>query len=142
MVSFVVDTVTDFVFLSINLNNIMEKVLQYLPHFIVGLGIWTALNGVLHEIFVLLSDHAKQYDRNLLRLLVDGLILMFAGTIMIFLFAGLKSGETIFFIIALICSISILIYCGLIWPFLKTIGMMILHLISVVLLIYSLSFRK
>ncbi|MCX6183373.1 MAG: hypothetical protein NT150_15775 [Bacteroidetes bacterium] len=116
----------------------MEKVLQYLPHFIVGLGVWTALNGVLHEIFVLLSDHAKQYDRNLLRLLVDGLILMFAGTIMIFLFSGLKNGARIFFIIGLICSITMVIYCALIWPFLPAFIIAILHLISIFLLSYSL----
>ena len=116
----------------------MEKVLQYLPHFIMGLGIWTALNGVLHEIFVLLSDHAKQYDRNLLRLLVDGLILMFAGTILILLFSGLKSEQSIFTFIALTCSVTIVIYCALIFPFLPTYGMMILHIISIFLLSYSL----
>jgi uncharacterized membrane protein HdeD (DUF308 family) len=116
----------------------MEKVLQYLPHFIVGVGVWTALNGVLHEIFILLSDHAKQYDRNLLRLLVDGLILTFAGTIMMFLFPGLKSGQSIFFVIALICSISMVIYCALIWPFLPAYWIMALHVISIFLLSYSL----
>ncbi|MFM7023451.1 MAG: hypothetical protein ACKOXB_10765 [Flavobacteriales bacterium] len=116
----------------------MEKIMQYLPHFIVALGIWTAGNGVLHEIYVLLSPHAKQYDRNLLRLLVDGLILTFAGVIMIMLFSGLKRGENIFFYLGVVCAISILIYCALIFPFLPAGWIIVPHIIAIVLISYSL----
>ena len=119
----------------------MEKVLQYTPYVIAAIGGWTVLNGVLHEIFVLLSDHAKQYDRNLLRLLVDGLLLMSLGTVLLLLFGGLKNGDTTFAYIAIVCSGSIFIYCLLIFPFLPTVGMLILHAVSIVLVALTLIYK-
>jgi hypothetical protein len=120
----------------------MEKLLRYIPHFVLAVGIWTVANGLLHEVFVLLSPHAAHYNRNLLRLLVDGLVLLFCGTVLLFLFSGLKQNQRNATYIAIVCSLFMLVYCALIWPFLKTWIMVLLHAFLLGLLFYSLTVKS
>ena len=106
----------------------MESLKTFLPWIVGGIGAWAVPNGVLHDIFILLSDHGKKYDRNLLRLLMDGHILITCGAIMMLSFSGLKTGESWAYFIAIACALSLVVYCAMIWPFLKSAGMMTLSL--------------
>jgi hypothetical protein len=85
-------------------------------------GGWLTVNGLLHDIFILASPKGKIYDRDLLRLLMDGHILITCGVIILFCAKGINENQQLAGIMALISSISILIYCGMIFPFLKSIG--------------------
>ncbi|HLG04059.1 MAG TPA: hypothetical protein VI731_10725 [Bacteroidia bacterium] len=113
----------------------MNNLLNYLPWIIFGAGAWSTLNGLLHDIFVLASDHGKQYDRNLLRLLMDGHILITCGIVLMLCVSGLKSGNNMTYYIAIACCASLLIYCGMIWPFLKSAATTFISLVSLCLLI-------
>ena len=91
-----------------------------LPFFALLGGAWALLNGILHDIFILASEHGKKYDRDLLRLLMDGHILMTCGVMQMISFIGLRNGEAWGFYVAGSSCISLLVYCGLIFPFLKS----------------------
>jgi hypothetical protein len=93
-----------------------------LPWLVLGVGAWCVLMGVLHDIFILAGEHGKKYDRNLLRLLMDGHILITVGAMMLVTFTGLKTQETWAMTIAVICAISLIVYVAMIWPFLKSVG--------------------
>lgn len=106
-------------------------------HIIVLLiGSWAVLNGLLHDFFVLRSDHGKKYDRDLLRLLMDGHILITCGLMQMISYIGFRHGDTWAYYVAGIASISLLGYCAMIYPFLKSIGTIVLNLGLIVLLIY------
>ena len=55
-------------------------------------------NGLLHDIFVL-KDHKGDYDRELLRLLMDGHVLMLSGAVMfvcyLMMLSKIQCGATI-----------------------------------------------
>jgi hypothetical protein len=109
-------------------------VLTYLPITSLLLGVWMTANGILHDIGVLRSEHGKQYDRNLLRLLMDGHILITCGVLDIVCYSGFKNNEPWAYYISGISCISILIYCAMIWPFLKSVFTIVLNLIFLVTL--------
>src|SRR5438552_67552 len=67
-----------------------KQMITYLPIITISIGAWMVLNGVLHDIAVLRSEHGKQYDRNLLRLLMDGHILITCGVMQMISFIGLR----------------------------------------------------
>jgi len=48
-----------------------------LHYFIAFAGIWALGNGVLHDVFILLQR--RPFDRELIRLMIDGHILIFSG---------------------------------------------------------------
>src|SRR6185295_12444736 len=106
-----------------------------LPIFALIAGCWALLNGILHDIFVLASEHGRKYDRDLLRLLMDGHILMTCGITQMISFIGLRSGEPWGFYVAGISCISLLVYCGLIFPFLKSFFTAFLNLSLLILLV-------
>src|SRR5207244_5767630 len=93
---------------------------SFLSVFAVIVGTWAFTNGILHDIFILTSEHGKKYDRDLLRLLMDGHILMTCGAMQMISFVGLRSGESWGFYIAGLACIILLVYCGLIFPFLNS----------------------
>lgn len=98
----------------------MEKLLAYTPHMLFGAGAWYLINGILHDVFVLLSDHGKKYDRDLLRLLMDGHVLIVGGVIMMICFKGLEADTTFAYYVCLVITLSMLVYVAMIWPFLKS----------------------
>src|SRR5437763_10691175 len=100
----------------------------YLPILSICVGAWMVLNGILHDIAVLRSEHGKQYDRNLLRLLMDGHILITCGMLDMICYAGLQNNERWAYYIAGTACISMLIYCAMIFPFLKSIFTIVLNL--------------
>ena len=103
----------------------------------IGVGSWMVINGILHDIFVLRSDQGKVYDRNLLRLLMDGHILVTCGAIQIISFLGIESHQHFAYYICATATISLLIYCSMIYPFLKSIVTILLNLALLVLLVIN-----
>jgi hypothetical protein len=94
------------------------------------IGTWMTLQGILHDIFVLRSEHGKKYDRELLRLLMDGHIFITCGAMqMISSFAMPHSWA---FYSAAAASISLLVYCAMIYPFLKSFFTIFLNAILVI----------
>ena len=116
----------------------MQKMIIYLPYIIAVAGGWALLNGVLHDIFVLTSEHGKQYDRNLLRLLMDGHILITCGAIQLLCFKGIQSDIPYANYIAIAATLSLLLYCGMIFPFLKSIVTMLIETITLIALLAKL----
>jgi hypothetical protein len=100
----------------------------------IGIGSWMGINGLLHDIFVLRSEHGKTYGRNLLRLLMDGHILITCGAIQILSFIGIEEHLHWSYFICAAASISLLIYCAMIFPFLKSIFTILLNAALIALL--------
>jgi len=112
----------------------MKTTLSYLPVLTLCIGSWILLSGVLHDIFVLRSEHGRQYDRDLLRLLQDGHILITGGLFQIVAYSGLQNNEPWAYYIAGIASVSLLIYCAMIFPFLKSFFTIFLNILLLILL--------
>ena len=113
----------------------MGKLISYLPLAALFIGGWAVSNGLLHDVFVLISDHGKKYDRNLLRLLMDGHVLITCGIIQMIAYKGLQGNENWGYYVAAVATVSLLIYCGMIFPFLKSMATISLNVILLVMLI-------
>lgn len=92
--------------------------------FLVG-AIWYFINGVLHDIFVF-RQHRGKYDRELLRLLMDGHVLILSGLLMLACWGMVKQDELWSARISMLVSLFMLIYCAMIFPFLKSIATIII----------------
>ncbi|MFL5728109.1 MAG: hypothetical protein ACJ75J_01365 [Cytophagaceae bacterium] len=114
----------------------MERLLNALPVIALGVGAWAILGGVLHDIFVL--KPGKPYDRDLLRLLMDGHILITCGVIQMLTYSKLQAGDEWGFYIAIAATISMIVYCFLIFPFLKSFGTIFMNAGFLVLLVIGL----
>jgi uncharacterized membrane protein HdeD (DUF308 family) len=110
-----------------------------LPLISLCIGGWAVLNGILHDVFVLFSEHGKKYDRDLLRLLMDGHILITCGIMQMIAYTGLRSNESWSYYVSGAACISLLVYCAMIFPFLKSIFTILLNTVLLVLLIMSFS---
>jgi hypothetical protein len=95
------------------------------------------LNGILHDIFVLVK-HTGPYSRDLLRLLMDGHVLITCGLVQVLSYPGLCDSAPWATALALLASVSLFVYCVMIFPFLKSIFTMVLNLVCIVLLLVSL----
>ncbi|MGL4632510.1 MAG: hypothetical protein ACRCVT_15010 [Leadbetterella sp.] len=92
------------------------KWLNFMPLIV---GIWGILNGILHTCAVW-KNHKGNYDRELLRLLMDGLLLWTVGIVFIIGFWLLRKeiNEVWWFLIAV--SFSLIFYSIMILPFFKS----------------------
>lgn len=115
----------------------MEKLLAYTPHILFGAGVWYLVNGILHDVFVLLSEHGKKYDRDLLRLLMDGHVLIVGGAILMICFNGLKADTGFAYYVCLVITLSMLVYVGMIWPFLKSVMTGLISLFCSILILWK-----
>ncbi|HVD98149.1 MAG TPA: hypothetical protein VNB90_08075 [Cytophagaceae bacterium] len=88
-------------------------------HWILVAAIWYTGNGILHDIFVLLN-HKGKYDRELLRLLMDGHVLILSGILLVACYLMVLSKIQSGAMIALIVGAGMLVYCVMIFPFLKS----------------------
>ncbi|HTB30911.1 MAG TPA: hypothetical protein VK808_02735, partial [Bacteroidia bacterium] len=95
------------------------------------------VNGILHDIFVLRSDYGKKYDRELLRLLMDGHVLITCGAIQAISCISFDGPSKLAYYMAGIATISLLIYCAMIWKFLKSVVTILINLALLTLLIIS-----
>jgi hypothetical protein len=89
--------------------------------------IWYVGNGILHDIFVLLN-HKRSYDRDLLRLLMDGHLLILSGLLMFVSYLMAQKGIVYGGWIGAITAVSMLVYCAMIFPFVKSIVTTIISL--------------
>ena len=115
----------------------MENILKYVSSIVFGAGAWNLVNGVLHDLFVLRSEHGRQYDRNLLRLLMDGHILITCGGTLMIASMGVSSQQDYAYYIAGIALLSMTIYCLMIFPFLKSIVTLLINCLTLVMLVIS-----
>lgn len=96
--------------------------------FSLGLGAWMVLNGILHDVFVLRSrPKGSPYDRELLRLLMDGHILLTCGALQMLASRGLEAHASWGVYVTALASLSLLLYCAMIFPFLKSFGTIVLN---------------
>jgi hypothetical protein len=115
----------------------MTALLNYLPYISLIIGSWMVLNGVLHDFFILRSEHGKRYDRELLRLLMDAHILITCGIMQIISYSGLQNREPWAYYVSGASCISLLVYCAMIFPFLKSIGTILLNGILLGMLLFD-----
>jgi hypothetical protein len=101
-------------------------------HWMLVAAIWYFGSGVLHDIFVLMK-HKGGYDRELLRLLMDGHVLILSG-LLVFVCYMTMNKMPYGALINIIIAAGMLVYCAMIFPFLKSFGTII---ISVILIIVS-----
>ena len=90
-------------------------------YWLLAAAIWYTINGILHDIFVTIN-HKGKYDRELLRLLMDGHLLILSGVLMFVSYFMAQQKIPYGAWAGLIISISMLVYCAMIFPFLKSIG--------------------
>ena len=100
-----------------------------------AIGAWMALQGILHDIFVLRSEHGKKYDRELLRLLMDVHILITCGAMQ--MISSFAMPQTWAYTIGATASVSLLVYCAMIYPFLKSFFTIGLNAILLVLIVVN-----
>lgn len=100
-------------------------------HWVLIASLWYFFNGLLHDIFVLIR-HKGGYDRELLRLLTDGHLLMFSGVILFACYFMILNKIHQGTVIAIIVSSGMLIYCGMIFPFLKSFGTIAISIMVIV----------
>ena len=102
-------------------------------HWALIAAVWYFGNGVLHDIFVLLN-HKGKYDRELLRLLMDGHVLIISGAVVFVCYLMMLSKIQCGGLIGIIIGAGMLVYCAMIFPFLKSFGTII---ISIMLIMVS-----
>jgi hypothetical protein len=94
------------------------SVIFSLHWFLVAAG-WYFFNGILHDVFVLRA-HKGTYDRDLLRLLMDGHVLIISGLVLFVSWQLARMGLVQGPVIALILAAGMIVYCLMIFPFLKS----------------------
>jgi hypothetical protein len=102
-------------------------------HWALIASLWYFGNGILHDAFIL-ARHKGKYDRELLRLLMDGHVLMLSGVILFVCWLMMLNKIQCGAVISIIIAAFMLLYCAMIFPFLKSIGTI---LISIMLIIVS-----
>jgi hypothetical protein len=107
--------------------------LQYLIFFA---GIWSLGNGLLHDIFVLLQR--KPYDKELIRLLIDGHILIFSGIVFFLCYNGIKEQQPLAYYVSFVNALFIIGYCALIFKMLPSYGTIIINSIACIWTLASL----
>jgi hypothetical protein len=99
---------------------------------------WNFIMGLLHDIFVI-KNHKGPYDRELLRLLMDGHVLMLSGVLLSVCYLMLQNKVQYGAWIAIITGVFMIIYCFMIWPFLKSIVTLLINVMVVIVAIKLIS---
>lgn len=103
-------------------------------HWALAASIFYFGNGLLHDIFVL-KAHKGEYNRELLRLLMDGHVLMLSGAVMfvcwLMMLSKIQCGPTI----AIIVAAFMILYCAMIFPFLKSFGTIAMSVMVIIVAI-------
>jgi hypothetical protein len=90
-------------------------------HWALIASVWYFGNGILHDAFVLIK-HKGKYDRELLRLLMDGHVLMLSGAVVFVCYLMLLNKIQCGGLISIIVAGFMILYCLMIFPFLKSFG--------------------
>lgn len=88
-------------------------------HWALVASMWYFGNGILHSASVLLQ-HKGKYDRDLLRLLMDGHVLMLSGSVVFVCWLMMLNKIQCGGLISIIVAAFMLLYCLMIFPFLKS----------------------
>jgi hypothetical protein len=104
--------------------------------FIAFAGIWSLANGILHDVFILLQR--KPFDKELIRLLIDGHILIFSGVIFFLCFAGIKNEQPLAYYVAIVNALFLIGYCALIFKMLPSYGTIAINTIAFTWLVFAL----
>jgi hypothetical protein len=107
-------------------------------HWALVASVWYFGNGILHDAFVLLK-HKGKYDRELLRLLMDGHVLMLSGAVVFVCWLMMLNKIQCGGLISIIVAFFMLLYCAMIFPFLKSIGTIIISIILIVVSIKAMN---
>ncbi|QQS29262.1 MAG: hypothetical protein IPM47_20935 [Sphingobacteriales bacterium] len=108
-------------------------------HWALIASLWYFGNGILHSGEVLMQ-HKGNYDRELLRLLMDGHVLMLSGAVVFMCWLMMLSKIQCGGVISIIVACFMLLYCAMIFPFLKsyaTMAISIMLIIASIKAIYS-----
>lgn len=111
----------------------MDYVVLKLEYYIAFAGIWALANGLLHDVFVLLQR--KPFDRELMRLLMDGHILIFTGVFYLLSAKGIMEHQTLASAVGLATAVFIMGYCALIFKILPSIVTILINFVAMVWLI-------
>ena len=110
-------------------------------HWIIGFaGVWTTGNGILHDIFVLAQK--RPYERELIRLLIDGHLLIFSGVIFLLCYKYVQQGHPLALWICFANSLFLLTYCALIFKILPAVGMILINIIVLVAVTGAIAAQK
>ena len=120
----------------------MKKILDYLPVIVLIIGGWAFVNGILHTIAVLNKYISGGYSRELFRLLTIGQILIFSGLMQMISYVLIRSNNKTGLYIALLSSISLLAFCFMAFPFLKSIATISFEIFLIVLLAFKIFSNK
>ena len=82
-----------------------------LHYFIAFAGIWALGNGVLHDVFILLQR--RPFDRELIRLMIDGHILIFSGILYLLSYNGIREQQTLAYLVTLAVAVFLLGYLSI-----------------------------
>lgn len=107
-------------------------------HWALIASLWYFGNGILHDVFVLIKHNGK-YDRELLRLLMDGHVLMLSGAVTFMCWLMMLSKIQCGGVISIIVAAFMLLYCFMIFPLLKSFGTMAISIMLVVVSIRAVS---
>jgi len=99
-------------------------------HWALIASLWYLGNGILHDVFVLIK-HKGKYDRELLRLLMDGHVLMLSGAVVFVCYLMLLNKIQCGALINIIVAAFMLLYCIMIFPFLKSFGTMAISIMLI-----------
>lgn len=100
-------------------------------HWALIASLWYFGNGLLHDAYVLMR-HKGNYDRELLRLLMDGHVLMLSGAVVFMCWLMLLNKIQCGGVISIIVAGFMLLYCLMIFPFLKSFGTIIISIMLIV----------
>jgi hypothetical protein len=106
-------------------------------HWALIASLWYFGNGVLHDVFVLLR-HKGKYNRELLRLLMDGHVLMLSGAVLFVCYLMMLNKIQCGAVISIIIAAFMLLYCIMIFPFLKSFGTIAISIILIIVSIKAL----
>jgi VIT1/CCC1 family predicted Fe2+/Mn2+ transporter len=107
-----------------------------LSYFILFAGLWAMVNGILHDVVIL--RQRRPFDRELIRLLIDGHVLIFGGILYLVCFQGIRAQHHLAFIVCIVAAFFLLGYCALIFKMLPSIATITINLIALVWLIIGL----
>jgi len=94
--------------------------------------VWNFIMGLLHDIFVI-KNHKGPYNRELLRLLMDGHVLIFSGITLGICFMMFRDNSPYASLVTLTVGLGMLVYCTMIFPFLKSYVTMFINLIVTII---------
>lgn len=97
-------------------------------HWLLAAAIWYAANGLLHDLFVIRA-HKGGYDRELLRLLMDGHVLLLSGALAFISWHMSRSNPQYAGITGFAVAAGMVVYCAMIFPFLKSFVTLLISLI-------------